>query len=71
MSDSVTTQQRMDGERGRVAFSDIGFLTASQFSRLSSARLKELKPVTILLDGNKPVAVVVEFNRYLAMQDAD
>ena len=51
-----------------VDFTELGFTTASRFTRMNADEIRSLKPVTILLDGNIPVAVAVEFSRYLEMQ---
>lgn len=47
---------------------DVGFLSASKFTRLSAGKLKELSPVTIVLDGDKPVCAVINYEAYLKLQ---
>jgi hypothetical protein len=52
-----------------ASFAETGFMSASKFSRLNAQGLKSLPPITILLHQDRPVGVVVEYSRYLRMQD--
>lgn len=47
---------------------DVGYMSASKFSRLSSADIRALKPITILLHQGKPIRVVIQYEAYLKMQ---
>ncbi|MDT5061479.1 MAG: hypothetical protein QOH63_1938 [Acidobacteriota bacterium] len=51
-----------------IDLKDVGYLSASKFTRLSVEKIEQLSPVTILLDGDKPVSVVINYKTYIQMQ---
>lgn len=52
-----------------MSLASIGYLAVSKFRGLNAEGVKALKPVTIILNGDKPLAVAVEYGTYLRMQE--